>query len=109
MEISPSTDFCDFKIKGGNAKGIPPFFFRIIGISHCFHKVKQEPFLLFGQRAPSGKQDALFFGQFSGSSPSAKNCAKVMPNALQTASRVGSVGALFLLNIFVTVECDVVQ
>lgn len=38
--------------------------------------------------------------------PSAKNCAKVIPNALHIASKVGSVGALFLLNIFVTVECE---
>lgn len=40
----------------------------------------------------------------SGVLPSVKNCAKVIPKALQTASKVGSVGALFLLNIFVTVE-----
>ena len=40
------------------------------------------------------------------SSPSAKNWASVMPNALHTASKVGSVGALFLLNIFVTVEWE---
>src|SRR5699024_7924204 len=40
------------------------------------------------------------------SSPSAKNWASVMPNALHTASEVGSVGALFLLNIFVTVEWE---
>lgn len=38
--------------------------------------------------------------------PSAKNCAKVIPKAVHTASKVGSVGALFLLNIFVTVEWD---
>lgn len=38
--------------------------------------------------------------------PSVKNCAKVIPNALQTASKVGSVGALFRLNIFVTVEWE---
>lgn len=42
----------------------------------------------------------------AGSTSSAKNCAKLMPNALHTASRVGSVGALFLLNIFVTVEWE---
>lgn len=29
-----------------------------------------------------------------------------IPNALHTASKVGSVGALFLLNIFVTVEWE---
>ena len=40
----------------------------------------------------------------AGPFPSEKNCAKVIPNALHTASKVGSVGALFLLNIFVTVE-----
>ena len=39
-----------------------------------------------------------------GSFPSEKNCARVIPKALQTASKVGSVGALFLLNMFVTVE-----
>ena len=38
--------------------------------------------------------------------PSAKNCARVIPNAAHTASKVGNVGALFLLNIFVTVEWD---
>ena len=43
---------------------------------------------------------------WAGSTSSAKNCAKVIPNALHTASRVGSVGALFLLNIFVTVEWE---
>ena len=42
----------------------------------------------------------------SGLFPSVKNCAKVIPNALQTASKVGSVGALFRLNIFVTVEWE---
>ena len=42
----------------------------------------------------------------TGSTSSAKNCAKVMPNALHTASKVGSVGALFRLNIFVTVEWE---
>lgn len=41
-----------------------------------------------------------------GSLSSEKNCAKVIPNTLQTASKVGSVGALFLLNIFVTVEWE---
>ena len=35
-----------------------------------------------------------------------KNCDKVIPNAPHTASKVGSVGALFLLNIFVTVEWE---
>lgn len=40
------------------------------------------------------------------SSPSKKNCAKVIANALHTASEVGGVGALFLLNIFVTVEWE---
>lgn len=34
------------------------------GILHCFHKIEQKPFLLFGQRAPSRKQDVLFFNQF---------------------------------------------
>lgn len=41
-----------------------------------------------------------------GSSPSEKNCDKVIPNARHTASRVGSVGALFRLNILVTVEWE---
>ncbi len=34
-----------------------------------------------------------------GSSPSKKNCAKVIPKALQTASKTGSVGTLFLRHI----------
>ena len=42
----------------------------------------------------------------AGPFPSEKNCDKVIPNALHTASKVGSVGALFLLNIFVTVEWE---
>lgn len=38
--------------------------------------------------------------------PSEKNWDRVMPNAAHTASKVGRVGALFRLNIFVTVECE---
>ena len=38
------------------------------------------------------------------SPPSAKNCAKVIPNARQITSSVGSVGALFLLKTLVIVE-----
>nr|DAG53142.1 MAG TPA: hypothetical protein [Caudoviricetes sp.] len=38
------------------------------------------------------------------SPPSAKNCDKVIPNARQITSSVGSVGALFLLKRFVIVE-----
>lgn len=38
------------------------------------------------------------------SPPSAKNCAKVIPNARQITSSVGSVGALFLLKRLVIVE-----
>ena len=40
------------------------------------------------------------------SSFSVKNCVSVIPKAWHTASKVGSVGALFLLNIFVTVEWE---
>ena len=38
--------------------------------------------------------------------PSEKNYDRVIPNAPHTASKVGNVGALFLLNIFVTVEWE---
>ena len=40
----------------------------------------------------------------AGPFPSEKNCDKAIPNALHTASKAGSAGAFFLLNIFVTVE-----
>ena len=44
--------------------------------------------------------------RITASSPSAKNCDRVIPNALHIASKVGIVGALFLLNIFDTVEWE---
>ena len=40
-----------------------------------------------------------------GSFPSEKNCARVIPNALQIASNVYSVGTLFLLNKLLIVDC----
>ena len=42
----------------------------------------------------------------AGPFPSEKNCDRVIPNAPHTASKVGNVGALFLLNICVTVEWE---
>ena len=40
----------------------------------------------------------------TGSSPSAKNCERVMPKPLQSDSSVGIVGALLRLNIFDIVD-----
>ena len=102
VEISLSTDSAVLKLRAGNAKEIPPVLFsESAGFHIVFIRSSRSLFCSSVSGLHLENRMRCSSVSCAGSSPSAKNWAKVMPNALQTDSKVGSVGALFLLNIFV--------
>lgn len=91
----------------GCARGTRRFWINRIGGFHIVSMRSSRRFFCRSVRELHlAKRVRCSSVSWAGSTSSAKNCAKVMPNALHTASKVGSVGALFRLNIFVTVEWE---
>ena len=92
-----------FCLKTAENRGLYNTFMKSAAAGWSNSKSVAALFVFGGNRCFIGECSSV---SCAGSTSSAKNCAKLMPNALHTASRVGSVGALFLLNIFVTVEWE---
>ena len=75
-------------------------------LSHRLHQLKQQLFLSLCECTPFWKSSCCSEVKALASVLSEKNWTSVIPKPLQTVSSVGRVGALFRLNILVTVEWE---